>query len=185
MNLFIRLLWLMLWSKRKSKLEVFDEGITSFVVLPTDLDVLLHMNNGVYCSLMDLGRIDFLIRSGLAVKLSERNWYPVAASESIRFKRSLKLFNRFQIATKTLGWDDRYFYIEQRFLSKGQLCSIAMVKARFLKKQGGTVAPAEVVDLIGEHVSPSLPEFLEDWNNAEKRQIERVEVPFQAVSQEQ
>ena len=173
MNLFFRLFWTVLHAKIRSKQKVSDEGMTSFVVLPTDLDVLLHMNNGVYCSLMDLGRIDLLIRYGLAAKLSEKNWYPVIVSETIRFKRSLKLLDRFQIVTKTLGWDERYIYLEQKFLRKGQLYSMAIIKVQFLKKNGGTATPAEVVELIGEQSSPPLPKFVNAWTEAEREQIRR------------
>ncbi len=48
----------------------------TFRVLPTDLDVLGHMNNGVYLSIMDLGRMDLLQRSGIWSRLFGAGIFP-------------------------------------------------------------------------------------------------------------
>jgi len=60
----------MLRSRRASPLGSTDVGRMTFRVVPTDLDVLGHMNNGVYFSLMDLGRIDLMIRTGAWKRLT-------------------------------------------------------------------------------------------------------------------
>jgi len=107
---------------------------THFRVLPNDLDALLHVNNGVYLTLMDLGRTDLLLRSDAFHQVRKQGWYPVLAAETIRFKRSLTLFQKFTIRTSVVGWDDRSIYLEQLFISKGELVAKAVVDARFLKK---------------------------------------------------
>ena len=66
--------------------------VTPFRVLPTDRDVLMHVNNGVYLSMMDVARVDLMYRAGLMGKLATRRWYPVVVAESIQFRRSLELF---------------------------------------------------------------------------------------------
>ena len=80
---------------------------TPFTVLPTDLDVLIHVNNGVYLSMMDVARIDLMQRSGLFTPISKKGWYPVVVAQSIRYKRPLLAFQRFVIETRVLGWDDQ------------------------------------------------------------------------------
>ena len=42
------------------RLGHWDVARTKFRVLPTDLDILKHMNNGVYLSIADIGRFDLL-----------------------------------------------------------------------------------------------------------------------------
>jgi len=137
---------------------------TYFRVLPNDLDMLLHVNNGVYLTLMDLGRTDLLLRSDTFSAIRKKGWYPVAAAETIRFKRSLTLFQKFCIRTRVVGWDDRSVYLEQQFISKGQMVAKAVVDARFLKKKGGKVTPAELLEFLGIDQSQSnLPDWVATW----------------------
>src|SRR5258706_9609368 len=65
MNMFFRLIRIYLrarWSSARDPLRI---SRLTFIVSPTDLDIFRHMNNGVYFSIMDLGRVDMLVRSGL------------------------------------------------------------------------------------------------------------------------
>jgi len=137
---------------------------THFRVLPNDLDALLHVNNGVYLTLMDLGRTDLLLRSDAFHAVRKKGWYPVLAAETIRFKRSLKLFQKFTIRTCVVGWDERSFYLEQQFISGGKLVAKAVVDARFLKKRGGNVIPAELLAYLNiDQNAPDLPGWVTTW----------------------
>ncbi len=160
MNLFFRLMWLRVAARFRSRCGVLGPVRTPFRVLPTDLDVLRHVNNGVYLSFMDLARVDLMSRSGLMPALTTRRWYPVVTSETIRFRRSLTLFQRFDIETRVLGWDAKAFFVEQRFIRGHSAIASAFVIARFLRP-GGSVAPAEI--LAAAELS-DLPEpVLPDW----------------------
>jgi acyl-CoA thioesterase FadM len=165
MNLFLRLLWLFVASPRRPQVSPFGPCRTPFRVLPTDLDILRHVNNGVYLSLMDLARVDLMIRCGLAPKLRARGWFPVVVAETIQFRRSLTLFQPFVIETRVLGWDEKVFLVEQRFVRGGESIAAALVRARFLSRAGGHVGPADVLGLVGESgVSPRLSEYAARWN---------------------
>jgi acyl-CoA thioesterase FadM len=138
------------------------------MVLPTDVDVLMHMNNGRYFTLMDLGRVDGIIRSGVHAILKSRNWYPVVAAETIRFRESLPMFTRFELRTRTLGWDDKSFYLRQLFLVRGRVVSIGLVRVRFLRRSGGTLSAAEVANaIVPGSTSPRLPGYVATWREAE------------------
>ncbi|HWD62682.1 MAG TPA: thioesterase family protein, partial [Humibacter sp.] len=68
------------WISRFGKhLGHYDVAVTKFRVLPTDLDILRHMNNGVYLSIFDIGRFDMLRRNGVWQIFADRGWYPVVA----------------------------------------------------------------------------------------------------------
>lgn len=139
--------------------------LTPFRCVPTDLDVLQHMNNGQYLSIMDLARVDLMIRAGIASKISDLGYYPVVVAETIRFRKSIQLFNRFYIETKVIGWDEKAFILQQTFILKNQPIADAVVRARFLKKSGGSVLPAEILKLAGVSMdSPQLPGWINDWN---------------------
>jgi acyl-CoA thioesterase FadM len=170
MNLWFRLLWISLWSHRRAECPVLGPCRTPFRVLPTDLDVLRHMNNGVYFSLLDLARTDLLIRSGLLAKLQRAGWYSVVAAETMRFKRSLALFQKFEVESSVIGWDEKVFAIRQSFICDGAEVATAVVWGRMLKRSGGGVPPREVVTLAG-YSGPELPlpEWARHWKEVERR----------------
>lgn len=164
MKLYLRLIWLFLTQSRRSRCSLMGPVDTQFRVLPNDLDVLFHVNNGVYLTLMDLGRTDLLLRSDAFTRVQKKGWYPVLAAETIRFKRSLKLWQRFTIRTRVVGWDERSIYLEQQFIAKGDLVAKAVVDARFLAKKGGSVTPAELLTLLDMDLqSPELEPWISTW----------------------
>jgi acyl-CoA thioesterase FadM len=166
MNLFFRLIWILLFSKYREKCNILGPCLTPFICWPTDLDVLRHMNNGRYLSILDLGRVDLLMRAGLADKIRNNKWYPVVVAETIRFKKSLKTFDQFFVETTVLGWDNKAFILQQRFLKNNECYAEAIIKARFLKAAGGSVSPAAILALSADSpaVSPVLPEWIQAWN---------------------
>ncbi len=164
MKLYFRLIWLILTQSRRSRCTMLGPVDTHFRVWPNDLDALLHMNNGVYLTLMDLGRTDLLLRSGAFSAIRKEGWYPVLAAETIRFKRSLTLFQRFTIRTRVAGWDERSIYLEQIYMAKDKLIARAVVDARFLAKKGGKVTPAQLLEFLNiETESPQLPDWIATW----------------------
>ena len=168
MNLIFRLLWLSIAGRFRSSVPVLGPCRTPFRVLPTDLDLLRHVNNGVYFSLMDLARLDLLARAGLTAAIASHGWYPVVAAETIQFRRSLLLFQRFTIETRVLGWDDKAFLLEQRFLRGKDAIASALVRARFLSRDGGNVSPADIVALAGNIGPPDeMPAHAAEWNAAQ------------------
>ena len=65
MNLWLRLILQLLKSRFAAALEPLGTSVRRGRVWPTDLDVSLHMNNGRYLTLMDLGRLDLMLRTGV------------------------------------------------------------------------------------------------------------------------
>ena len=122
------------------------------------------MNNGKFLSLQDLGRFDLLMRSGAWQDWANHGWYPVVVAENITFRKSLKLFERFEIETKAVGWDDIAVYLEQRFVVKGEIYSRSIVRVRLLKRSRGIVTPAEMLEVSGHPPQPlELPKWVQDW----------------------
>ena len=165
MNMYLRLLLFLLRVRGKSPLSIWDTSHTSFRVNPADLDVQRHMNNGRYLSVMDLGRMDLMLRSGFWKEVTDAGWYPVVAGQSITYRRSLTLGQKFDLATRVIGYDERWIFMEQVFRRGGTVVADGSVRARFLRTSGGSVDVQEVLDLVGEvpeHLV--LPEWVQDWN---------------------
>ncbi len=146
------------------RLGHYDVASTKFRVLPTDLDILNHMNNGVYLSIADLGRFDLFIRNGAWAIFKKRGWYPVVASETISFRKSLEPWQRFVVESRLLGLDEKAAYVEQRFTVDGEIYTKAYIRARFLKKSGGVVTIEELLEAVGPVPRDSqVPAWLVEW----------------------
>jgi len=162
--MLLRTLLMMLTSRRRSSLDFREVGRLPMRVLPNDTDILRHVNNGIYLSLMDLGRMDLMIRSGYWKKLRALGWYPVATNTTMTYRRSLQGWQRYVLETRVVGFDDRAMFVEQRFVSGGEVYAVGYMRGRFLKRSGGTVSVAELGELAG--IDPSTmpaPEWMTDW----------------------
>jgi acyl-CoA thioesterase FadM len=163
--MFLRTLLLLATAGRGEKLHVHDVGRKSFRVWPTDLDILNHMNNGVYLSIMDLGRMDLLIRAGAWARLRKLGIYPVVVSETISFRKSLRPWKKYVVESRVAGYDDKAVFLEQRFVVNGEIYATGFIRGRFLRKSGGTVNMLELTEALG--VDPSeltLPTWIERWS---------------------
>jgi acyl-CoA thioesterase FadM len=140
MNLWVRLLWLCIALLWRPRLDPREPSLLRFRVLPTDLDVNLHMNNGRYLAIMDLGRLDLMLRSGLWRPLWRNGWAPMAGGVVIRFRRELRLFERVVLHTRIAAWSDTTAVMEQIFYfadgpREGQMAACALIKAGFYDRQ--------------------------------------------------
>jgi acyl-CoA thioesterase FadM len=165
MSLLLRLLLLLLTYRLRPRCAPLGAARKTFVVWPPDLDVLGHVNNGVYLTMLDVARVDLLLRSGRAGALRARGFYPVVAAETIRFRRSLKLFQRFETETQIVGWDEKALLLRHRFIRGAETVAEAFVRWRFLRRGGGTVPSDEVLEALGHAgPSPQLPAWIDAWN---------------------
>lgn len=168
MNLYLRFLILILKRIRvPRKIDVFDQCRTRFRVHPLDLDLNLHMNNGRYLSIMDLGRFDLMLKAGIFWRLMARGYYPIVVSETIRFRKSLGLFDGLELVTVMESWDEKDLFITQTFLHKDQVVAKGYIKGRFRQRgRKGTVPTAEMFELAGKSFDGSRLSVLAHSQNA-------------------
>lgn len=176
MNLLLRVLYVFISSFFKPKIgDILAPSHLKLCVLPNDLDFNLHMNNGRYLTIMDLGRLDLILRTGLMKIMLQQASVPILASASIRYRLSIDPFQKYTLQTQIIGWDEKWFYIEQRFLmgsgsKEGQVAAIGLVKGCFLNnKTQSTVPTIDVLNGINyTAASPALPQHMIDWLQAEE-----------------
>jgi acyl-CoA thioesterase FadM len=169
MKLLGRTAWMLAGRLRRPRVTPLEETSLTMRVWPTDLDMFLHMNNSRYLAIMDVGRLDAILRSGVFQRIRDRGWSGVVASETIRFRESLAPFARFELRTRVLGWDERSLYYRQTFVRKGRVAAVGLVRIRFLRRDGsGTLQMAEVAEALSPGLrSPPLPEYIRTWQAAE------------------
>jgi acyl-CoA thioesterase FadM len=149
------------------RIAPLGESVVRLRVWVNDLDTNLHMNNGRYLTIMDLGRLDFIVRTGLGSIMLKRHWRPMVGSAVIRFRRGLAPFERYELKTRVVWWDDKWFWIEQRFERAGAVVAIGAVKGLFRQPMGNVPTP-EVLDLLGVHERPgAIPDWIAAWRDAE------------------
>lgn len=159
----LRTVLVFLRAAREPRTGLLDEASVWFRVMPGDLDVNVHLNNGRYLALMDLGRFHLLIRGGLFRPMVRLRWRPLLGSAMVRFRRSLQPFQKFRLSSRLVCWDDRWFVFEQRFESEGQLYAVALARGLFRDRQGN-VSPARVLAEAGIHEpSPPPPDYVTRW----------------------
>lgn len=134
MNLMFRFVYHVFISRFLKPIGLNDTEIVKMRVWPNDIDVNIHLNNGRYLSIMDLGRTRMSIRSGLYHKALKNGWgFGVVGGVNITYLKSLGLFQSYYLTSKIAGHHDGWIFIEQRFESRGKLVAAALVKVVFLK----------------------------------------------------
>ncbi|MHB1290002.1 acyl-CoA thioesterase [Georgenia sp.] len=148
---------------------ILDPSMTRMRVRPGDLDIYLHVNNGVYLQMMDVARTNLIADLGGFAPLKVNGWYPVVAASTVKYRRSLRLRERFVVTTRVLGWDERVIYLEQVFTRDEDLCARGLVAGRFLARgSSDRVRAPDVVALLGTHgiASPKLADDVAGWARA-------------------
>lgn len=137
MNLIFRMLRVLIASFFKPKLTADTlHSSLSMRVLPNDLDLNMHMNNGRYLTICDLSRVDIFIRSGLAKTMLKQKWQPVIAEHTMTYKRPLNLFQKYQVSAEVTHWDEKYFYLTHTFESQGRIVAQGTSKGCVISKKG-------------------------------------------------
>ncbi|KAI3387041.1 hypothetical protein SNEBB_008293 [Seison nebaliae] len=102
----------------------------------TDLDFNLHMNNSKYLRDMDMSRFQHYILMGIDKKLKAINdqAYIVNCGNWIKYRRSINLFQRFDVTCKLVYWDEKAAYFEQLFVNpnNGFIHAFAYAKLQFV-----------------------------------------------------
>lgn len=171
MHMLLRTLWVFIFRRSRPRAHLDEVTRVSMRVLPIDLDILWHVNNGVYLSYMDFGRWDMIFRNGVYDLARRKNWYSVVAGETIKFKRSLRLWDKFEIETRIVGHDEKNFFIAQKFFCRGQEMASALVRIRFLKKSGGAVTPREVLNEFSHEMRNEAQDLSQDWLGLESKYL--------------
>ena len=171
MLLLFRGLWIVLASRFRPRLGPLEESRVRMRVWPNDLDVNVHMNNGRYLTVMDLGRLDLIARNGIVREVIRRRLMPLVGTATMHFFRPLPPFAKYTLRTRLAGWDEKWFYIEQRFEIDGVLYAAGVVKGLFRSREGN-VPPGEMLASAGhDGPSPLLSPAIAELMQAERRWV--------------
>jgi acyl-CoA thioesterase FadM len=155
MLLFFRVCRIFIANIFRKRRGILDESLMRLRVLPTDMDLNFHLNDGRFISLTGLARIDLMLGTGLLRRAIKRGWYPVVGGVTIRYRREIKAFEEFSLRSRLAGWDDKWMYFEHRFEKNGELAALAYARG-VMRTRSGPVPTREVI----EEPSPPLPDMV-------------------------
>ncbi len=155
--------------RRAPKLGLFDTHVSHHICWPWDIDIWMELNNGRTLTLYDMGRFGLFSRLDLLKPMVEQGWSGTIAGSSVRYRRRVRAFHRFEMRTRILGWDDKFLYLEQGMWRNGDCTSHLLIRNAITDKNG-IVPPQTVSDLVlGGIESPALPNWVQAWIDAESQ----------------
>ncbi|MEM6641014.1 MAG: thioesterase family protein, partial [Pseudomonadota bacterium] len=106
---------------------------------------------------------------GVASVIRANRWAPILGGGTVRFMRSLRLFDRYEVNTRLLGWDRRWFYLEHSFIDgRGRSAAVGVTRAG-LRQRDGWVDACTVANAVHPGaISPEIPGHIHDWVDFEE-----------------
>jgi acyl-CoA thioesterase FadM len=144
---------------------LLDTTRLSLRVWPNDLDVNMHVNNGRYLTLADLGRVHWFVRTGIMQIARKQRVFPVVGDAIAKFRRELKPFQTFEIHTRMIGWDHKWGFIEHRFVREDRVLGVVAIRGVF-KGPNGPVDPNTFLAALSHSTpSPELPQWTKHFHD--------------------
>ncbi len=154
--------------KRMEPIGPFDLHVSHHICMPWDIDIFMELNNGRVLTLNDLTRIPLALRAGLGTALLKNRWALTVAGVSVQYRKRVRVFDRIEIHARLLGWDSKFFYIEQSMWKSNGDCASQAFYRTAVTDRDGIVAPMRVAEAVDvDPNSPTLPPEVEAWAKAE------------------
>lgn len=165
---FFRLLRTLSRARKRTPIRYFEPSSIEFRCQPWDLDMFNEMNNGKVLTLYDLGRMDLAIRSQFMAMFKKKKWSMAVAGSSIRYRKSIKLFNKITMHTRLVAFDSKWLYFEQSMWVGETAYSSVLIRAGIISKHG-LIEPSVMFDAVGI-TQPKLttPLWVNEWIESEQ-----------------
>lgn len=130
-----------------------------------DIDFNLHVNNSRYMVFMERGRWDHSVQTNTWDVMVKQKLNSIIAGIEIGYIREIRFGKTFNLETRCIGWDNKYVYLEQRFVRDEKIYAYGLVKAVYFQR-GKLITPASAMAVLGvEQASEPLPQHLEIWKS--------------------
>jgi acyl-CoA thioesterase FadM len=118
-----------------------DTSELTFTVRFFDVDLNVHLTNSRYPQLMDVGRLDLLLRSRTMGRFVRDGVKPLVVETTLKFRKELRYGQTFTLRTRLISIARRAATIEQRFMVGEVEHAHATVKV-LLAKGGRIIDPS-------------------------------------------
>ncbi|WP_371225165.1 acyl-CoA thioesterase [Roseovarius sp. 2305UL8-3] len=166
----VRMLWQLFKHRNSAPLPLTGMHVSHHYCLPWDIDLWMELNNGRTLTLFDLGRIPLARRVGLVSALQKNRWGLTMAGASVRYRRRVRAFERIEMRSRALCWDDRFMYLEQSMWKKNGECANHILYRSAVTGKDGIVPPIKVLEALGADTdTPVMPAWVASWIASEDR----------------
>jgi acyl-CoA thioesterase FadM len=166
MGVWVRLIWALLSSFFNGRISIYESTVLSFHVWPNELGGSM-LNNSRYFTFAEACQFDIMMRTGYGFHALKNHWTPTVGSQYIRYKKPLRCFQRFQVKTKLVYWDEQWLYYSHYFERKGKIMAYAYVKVACVRN-GKHVPIAELMQSKGyDPAPPQIPKLISKWHESE------------------
>ncbi|SHJ05887.1 acyl-CoA thioesterase [Wenxinia saemankumensis] len=161
----IRFAWQNWATRNLPPLGPFDTHVSHHRCWPIDIDLWSELNNGRTLTLYDLGRIPMARRTGVVDLLRQKGWGFTVAASFTRYRRRVRIFEKLTMKSRMIGWDRRFFYMEQSmWRADGECTSHVLIRTALVGRgRAGLIPPTALGEGLG--VGPDSPP-LPDWVTA-------------------
>jgi len=132
----------------------------SLRAIPGECDFYIHKSNSTYLTDCDVARAEYLAtifyqRPSECRKQGDILCHPVLAGLEVFFRRPIKPFEKYELRTRMLTWDERWLWVITYFVRRQKPGSsphvFAWCIARMVVKtaDGKTVSPSEGLKALG------------------------------------
>ena len=164
---YLKLASTLLRARFRSRIELEDRAILPCRTGFTDIDPFIDLNHARQIAYFEMARWDYAQRVGFIPLMRQRKWGFSVGGISIRYRRRLTLFQRFEVSTQPLAHDGRWLYMLQEILRQGEKCSSALLKVGIVSADGLVPAP-QVLEALGRSDwNPPMPDWIDAWIEAE------------------
>ncbi len=164
---FGRLIKDMVLARNAPALPILGPHVSYHRCWPQDLDSFMEMNNGRILTILDLGRTVLAKRTGLLTILRANRWGLTMAGTSVRYRKRIKPFVRFKMVSRAIGWDHRFFYIDQSIWINGECAAQALYRSAVTDKNGIVIPTRVLAHINANDTSPDLPTWVTNWIDAD------------------
>jgi acyl-CoA thioesterase FadM len=174
MGRWLRILIIIIRARFRKKTSPDEEISLNFRVRIADVDLSI-MSNTAILAITELGRWDYAVRTGFLKYARKNKLYLPLASISAQFRRPLKRFQKFQLRTQLIYWDEKWIYFIHRIVRKEKTIAVALAKVTL--KKGKERIPLERVfsDLNWQIEPKERSEMLDRFEKGETLLLESCE----------
>ncbi len=169
MGFWIRIFVIILRNFRAKKQSSLAPNRTILRVWPHESEVSFA-NQAAYAHYLELARWDWAMKSGVVHFMRRQKTLFAVGGLLQTFRKPLRRFQKFEVKSQIVGWDEKWIYFEQSMLSEGGLIHRAYVK--LIYRKGRTViAPVEFLKSLGFADLPAqtVPRLVRQWVELENQ----------------
>lgn len=159
---FVRISKELIKHRGAPELAIGQTHVSQHICWPWDIDIFLEMNNGRVLTLFDIGRITLFQRMGMSAKMRTHRLGGTIAGSSVRYRRRVRAFDRIEMRSRVVGWDERFVYAEQSMWRKDDCTSHALLRMAVTDRTG-MVPTSRLVEIFGDVPDLPLPAWAVNW----------------------